>query len=207
MHMSAYIFIWTDMHTYICTAKIWTDYRKRGSLAISLHHLKLTVSEMCHKYVFFCSSSSKMWPDHALCSHISLCHLHPYFVCQQPFPSKKKKKKKSYIPFEYSVHVCHVSLERYVNVGSSIVLVLYSCTEQMITYLMNVLQHNLVYGWLGTKGKSSQWNEVWCSTTDLNNQKVSFLSVRREDFNLCSFKTVVSLWPVHKDSTAGKWEK
>lgn len=30
----------------------------------------------------------------------------------------------------------------------------------MITYLMNVLQHNLVYGWLGTKGKSSQWNEV-----------------------------------------------
>lgn len=94
MHMSAYIFIWTDMHTYICTAKIWTDYRKRGSLAISLHHLKLTVSEMCHKYVFFCSSSSKMWPDHALCSHISLCHLHPYFVCQQPFPSKKKKKKK-----------------------------------------------------------------------------------------------------------------
>lgn len=72
-----------------------------------------------------------------------------------------KKKKKSYIPFEYSVHVCHVSLERYVNVGSSIVLVLYSCTEQMIAYLMNVLlQHSLVYGWLGTKGKSSQWNEV-----------------------------------------------
>lgn len=32
--------------------------------------------------------------------------------------------------FEQSVHVCHVSLERYVNFGSSVVLVLYSYIGQ-----------------------------------------------------------------------------
>lgn len=83
---------------------------------------------------------------------------HTLYVNNLSLVKKKKKKVTFHLSIQY---VCHVSLERYVNVGSSIVLVLYSCTEQMITYLMNVLlQHNLVYGWLGTKGKSSQWNEV-----------------------------------------------
>lgn len=138
---------------------------------------------MCHKYSLFSFSPSKMWP----CIMLTHFSLPPAPITLYFDNLSLIKKKKSYMAFEQLVHVCHVSLERYINFGSSIVLVLYSYTEQTIDHLMNVLlQHNVDYGWLGNRGKSSQWNKVWCSTVDFNNQKVSFLSVRTVDFNLWS---------------------
>lgn len=53
IHMNRYAYIY--MH-----CKNLDRLQEEKELAISLHHLKLTVSEMCHKYIFFCSSSSKM---------------------------------------------------------------------------------------------------------------------------------------------------